>query len=108
MTNVVRLSPDLMEMTITGDGHRAVLHSASSKGFSPEVIAKAEHYTFNSSMKLDQVNRARRVRWHERTYLLHFNTGSPTWWRPRVEVGSGRIMVGWLRALVALSWKTGE
>lgn len=34
---------------------------------------------------------------------VHLMTGPPTWWYPRVDPRGGALMVGWLRAGVAVS-----
>ncbi len=37
----------------------------------------------------------------------HLMTGPPTWWLPKVEIRRGGLMVGWLRAAVAVGVKRG-
>jgi hypothetical protein len=101
----VAVSADRMEMTIrTPDGRLATLRSARPHGFTDEDVERAQTVDLNTGMVLGQVNRARRVQIRGRAFLLHVNTGPPTWWWPRIEIRRDHVMIGWYRALAALSW----
>jgi hypothetical protein len=98
-----------MELTITSQrGQQATLRSARPGGFSAEDIENARSFKLNSRMVDGQVNRARRLSVLGRVFYLHVNTGPPTWWWPRIELGRSKFMVGWFRLLIALSWAAGD
>ena len=103
--NSVTVSGDRMELTISSpNGHRAVLRSARRGGFTAEDIEHAKMFKLGSTMVDGQVNRARRVHVCGKAFYVHVNTGPPTWWRPRMQISPGTVMVGWFRVLVAVSW----
>lgn len=103
--NRVELSDDRMELVITSpEGHRAFLRSARPGGFAEADVENAYGFKFNSSLEENQVNRARRFSLGSRVVYVHCNVGPPTWWLPRVELRRNKLMVGWLRVLVAISW----
>lgn len=103
--NVITLSNDRRELTITSaQGHRAVLQSARPGGFTAADVERAQDFNTNTNMVPNQVNRSWRCTVGKRDVLAQCNLGPPTWWRPRIELGRNKIMVGWLRALVAVSW----
>jgi hypothetical protein len=103
--NSLTLSADRMELTISQpDGHVATLRSARRHGFTDDDLDKARHYLLNPHLMAGQVDRARRFQICGRTVYVHVNTGPPTWWLPRVRVRRREVMLGWFRALIALSW----
>jgi hypothetical protein len=108
--NRVVVSDDGMELTIRSErGQQATLRSARPGGFTEEDIENARSFTLNSQMVDGQVNRARRLRiGGGRKVYVHINTGPPTWWRPRAEFRRGKIMVGWLRVLIAVSYAASD
>jgi hypothetical protein len=107
MGRTVTCSANRKVMTIeTEDGRLVHLRSARPHGFTHDDMVAACDVSLNTTLIPGQVNRARRLRIAGRTFLLHANTGPPTWWWPRVELRRGDVMVGWLRGLVAVSWHT--
>lgn len=107
--NAVKVSDDGMTLTISSrDGQQATLRSARPGGFTATDIENARAFKLNTRMVDGQVNRARRFRFGNRVFYVHVNVGPPTWWLPRIEIKQGKFMVGWLRALLALSWDGGS
>jgi hypothetical protein len=105
--NQISLSDDGMELTISSpSGQRATLRSARTDGFTPTDLENARTFPLNSNMVPGQVNQARRFRLGRRAVYVHVNTGPPTWWLPRLEIKRGKLMIGWLRVLLAVSWAT--
>lgn len=103
--NRVHLSTDRKELTITRDGHTATLRSARPDGFTRDDLLAARTVALNSGMVSGQVNRTRSFKVGQLTVFVSVNTGPPTWWYPRIQIGRTRIMAGWLRALVAVAVK---
>lgn len=104
--NEVTLSVDGMEMTIKSTrGHVATLRSTRPGGFTESDIEGARNFKFNTRMIDGQVNRARLYRLGGRDVLVQVNTGPPTWWIPRVKIRCNKVVIGWLRILVAVSWE---
>lgn len=101
--NRIIVSDDGRELTIISPGgQRATWRSTRTEGFSQADIATAR---LSPRMLNGQVNRVWRVcRYGGRGVYLHVNTGPPTWWRPRIELGRNKAVIGWLQVLVALSW----
>lgn len=62
----------------------------------------------NPQLMVGQTNRTWCRRAAGRTVYISVNTGPPTWWRPCAESSRTRVMVGWLRMLVAVSWGEAE
>lgn len=58
----------------------------------------------NPQLVAGQTNRTWRHRAAGSAVYISVNTGPPTWWRPRAEFSRTRVMLGWLRMLVAVSW----
>jgi hypothetical protein len=106
MTNQLTLSDDRKVLTITDGRTTATLHSARPEGFIADDLLRAETMPLNTSMVEGQVNTARRIKAFGRTWYVAVNTGPPTWWLPKVRITHREVMVGWLRGLVALSWRT--
>lgn len=102
-TNVVDVSMDRRHMVITGPlGQRSELRSRRPEGFTQEDIDRALTYRFSATMVRGQVNRAWRHEVAGWAIYLHVGTGPPTWWLPRVKLGVGEAMIGWLRAMTAI------
>lgn len=89
-----------MELTIIQGEHRATLRSQRPDGFTDNELLNARTIGLNAGMVAGQVNRA----WRRGPLMVHVNTGPPAWWYPRIRIGRSKVMVGWLRALVAVSW----
>jgi hypothetical protein len=103
--NQISLSDDGMELSINSpSGQRATLRSARPGGFTSTDLENARTFQLNSKMVPGQVNQARRFRLGRKAFYVHVNTGPPTWWLPRGEVTRSKLMFGWLRVLVAVSW----
>ena len=104
----ILVSEDRRELTIVSPrGHRAVYRSARPHGFTDADVGAARTVDFSTRIR-GQVNRAREVQFGAWLVCAPVNTGPPTWWRPRIEVGPGAVSVGWLRLLGALTWQRSE
>jgi hypothetical protein len=103
--NDVTVSEDGMELVIRSGDRKASVRSARKGGFTADHIEYARSFPFNSHLIPGQVDRARLFRIAGKPFFVHVNTGPPTWWYPRVELKRGKVMVGWFRLLVALSWE---
>lgn len=107
-TRQIVVSEDRRELTIvSARGHRAVYRSARPHGFTDEDVAAARTVAFSTRIR-GQINRTREVQIGDWLVCAHVNTGPPTWWRPRIEVGAGTVSVGWMRLLGALTWQRSE
>ncbi|UAW08437.1 hypothetical protein SEA_MORI_86 [Mycobacterium phage Mori] len=103
--NSVTLSDDRRKLVVTtpdGSG-RATFWAQDAGGFTDEEVQLAREKV---TMYLTEPGRysVRRTRWFGREVFLHRSSGKPTWWRPRVEVRRGRVLVGWLRRMAAVTW----
>lgn len=108
MSNRVFVSDDGMELVIRDDqGRQATLRSSRPEGFTEEDIDNAYSANLSTNITVGELRRCRRVSILGRVFYLHLNTGPPTWWWPRMQVKRGSVMVGWFRALVAVSWRGG-
>lgn len=102
--NNVTVSDDGHRITIcTPAGVRTTLHSARPAGFTAAELHAARATENPATLLPGQINRVRRWRLGTRSVYLHINTGPPTWWRPRVQVTGGQVMLGWLHALIAVA-----
>lgn len=102
--NTVDVSLDRRHMVIHGPaGQRCEARSARPEGFNQADIDYALTYRFKGTLIRGQVNRARRYKVAGRWVYLHASTGPPTWWRPQIKISCQEWMVGWLRAMVAVS-----
>lgn len=98
--NEVTVSEDGMHMTISTGHHCVTMRSARPGGFSETDIEKARVYELNSTVQPGQINRAWLRHFAGQTFIVQVHTG------PRAEVGRHKVMVGWLRLLVAVGWKS--
>ncbi|QOC58517.1 hypothetical protein SEA_SHIDA_85 [Mycobacterium phage Shida] len=103
--NSVTLSDDRRKLVVTtpdGSG-RATFWAQDPGGFTDEEVQLAREKV---TMYLTEQGgySVRRTRWFGREVFLHRSSGKPTWWRPRVEVRRGRVLVGWLRRMAAVTW----
>lgn len=101
----VTVSDDGTTIAMLSDcGRRAELRSSRRGGFTADQIERARTMVLNPQLVAGQTNRT----WHRivagRAVYIAVNTGPPTWWRPRTEFSRARVMLGWLRMLVAVSW----
>lgn len=104
--NTIALSGDRKEMVVSdGNGRRAKLRSARPNGFTDYDVEVAKTWPMKHDMVPGQTDRAQKFTVRDKPFFIHINTGPPTWWRPRFEVSKSSVMIGWLRLLVALSWK---
>lgn len=103
--NDVRLSPDRRDMVVRApSGHRASIRSKRDGGFT-DVEVEAARHLMPRVMQPGQVDRMFRRHLWGRTWYLSVNTGPPTWWLPQMMLRPRNLMVGWLRGMVALSWR---
>lgn len=109
MSAGVTLSEDGLELTVRvvqpdGRVRQMVVTRAADVGpFDEESIAKV--VATASACDRIQPGETRTTRRLTRRLLLHVATGPPTWWLPKLEVTRRSVMVGWLRGLVAVSWR---
>ncbi|MDO2394783.1 hypothetical protein QRB38_13280 [Mycobacterium avium subsp. hominissuis] len=104
----ISVSDDRRELTIESEqGHRAVYRSARPDGFTEADLVAAHAVAFSARIS-GQVNRSRQLRVGPWVVDMHVNTGPPTWWRPRMEIGADRVLAGWLRMLVAVVWERSQ
>jgi hypothetical protein len=102
--NHLALSEDRMELTISdGTGRRTTLRSARPNGFTAADLENARDYQFSRTLVRGQTSRARKFSAIGRAIYVHIGTGPPTWWLPRARIGKGELMLGWLRAMFAVS-----
>jgi hypothetical protein len=102
--NRLALSDDRMELTISdGNGRRTTLRSARPNGFTAADLENARDYRFSKTLVRGQINRARKFSVVGRVIYVNIGTGPPTWWLPRARIGKGELMLGWLRAMFAVS-----
>jgi hypothetical protein len=89
-----------------GDGRTVTLHSERPEGFTAsEALRAGDEFQRANRLVAGQVNRSRLVRIGGHSVLIKVNTGPPTWWLPRADIGRNSAMFGWFRLLVAASWK---
>lgn len=100
--NQLILSDDRMELVIKdGSGRQATLRSARPGGFTQADMDNARDYQFSGTLQRGQVNSAWKFFAAGVSISVSICTGPPTWWMPRARVRRG-LMLGWLRALVAI------
>lgn len=107
-THVTELSEDRRTLQIRYSNGRVVtLRSERPDGFTNDQALRAAGEFLNpaSTLTAGQVDRTRLIRIRSYTVLVKVNTGPPTWWLPRVDIGRKSAMAGWLRLLIAASWK---
>lgn len=69
------------------DGRKATFESANVTGFTDEQLAIMLADVAKPVVLIaGQRNRVRRYRIGRVQAFLHVNTGSPTWWLPRIEI----------------------
>jgi hypothetical protein len=73
-----------------------IVHLAQGKAV--EVCGCAEF-----TLVRGQTNRARKFSSIGRDIYVHIGTRPPTWWLPQVRISKGEFMLGWLRAMFAVS-----
>ncbi|QOC59284.1 hypothetical protein SEA_NIEBRUSAYLOR_85 [Mycobacterium phage NiebruSaylor] len=104
--NGVTLSDDRRKLVITtpdGSG-KATFWAQDPGGFTDEEVQLVREKVTMTYLTEQGRYSVRRTRWFGREVFLHRSSGKPTWWRPRVEVRRGRVLVGWLRRMVAVTW----
>lgn len=102
----VVLSADRRQMTVltaTAAGtHRAVLQrAASQEPFNDEDVRLAQERVRPTLKLPGQKNITRRWVTPFGNVYAHLMLGPPTWWLPKVRIRRG-LMVGWLRAAIAI------
>lgn len=107
MSYASELSDDRRKLRIRyHDGRTVTLHSERPEGFTDSQALRAgNEFQRADRLVAGQVNRTRRVRIGRHAVLVKLNTGPPTWWLPRVEIGPNKAMLGWLQVLIAASWR---
>lgn len=99
--NDVTLSDDHRWMTIRSGDRKAQIKSARPDGFTEDDVEYArDRYEFIPALRQGQVDRTFR----KGAFFFHVNTGPPWWWWPRVQIRRNQVMVGWLKALVAIRY----
>lgn len=103
--HLLELSDDRMWLTIYADnGMKATMRSSRPEGFVQEDLDKALHFEFKTTLEPGQLDHATLHHFLGRPFLVHVNTGPPTWWWPRIYIHRNKVAAGWLRVMYGLSW----
>lgn len=102
--NLTTLSDDRKQLIILfPNGMKSTMRSERPEGFTEADVERARTWRLKSKMLPGQRNRARRFTIAGQRIYTHIGTGPPTWWLPKMEISKTRLMLGWLRVMVAVA-----